>query len=167
MSHLTTDHRMVQNPALGAFLQWRLSAGYCGSASGRGVPLTQIFLLLPLVFHEPTYTLLGKTTRPSGLRRFASKFSSPTTSQSDLLLDLQERTDAMKPISLQSLRLAIRYQLVTVDRSSATVLPLSRSQPRAGVPSSVKAMGRNSEKVGAWFSDLTEFEVASVLKVRF
>jgi hypothetical protein len=165
---LSQDLRLVQNTALGSFLQWRFSAGYAECRSdAAGAPLALVFLVLPLLLHEPTLTVVTGTTRATGLRGFASKFSSSKLRRSDILLALHERVDRMRELSLHSLRTALAYRLVTVDRDAGSLYPLSRSEARAHVPSGVRPLVKGAEKLGDWFSRLTPFEIALVLKVRF
>jgi hypothetical protein len=168
MLRLSEDLRHVQNPALGALLQWRFAAGYAEARNdAAGSPLVLAFVILPILFHQETFDFLAATNRPSGLRVFASKFASSTNRKSDLLLALHERTDAMRDLSLRSLRMGLAFRLVSVEPMRGWLLPLSRTEPRAQIPTTVRPMVTNAEKLGAWFSQLTPFEVASTLKVRF
>ena len=168
MGHLSRDHQLVQNPALGALLQWRFATGYTDVRNDApGVPVALVFLVLPVLLHEPTRSLLTATQRRSGLRGFAAKFASSRIQQSDILLALHGRVDQTRELSLQSLRMAMAYRLVTLDKSSGTVIALSRAEPRAYISTSVRPLTRNAEKLGDWFSRLTPFEIASILKVRF
>jgi Family of unknown function (DUF6521) len=167
MPRLRQDAIHVQNPALGAFLQWRYATGYFEArGDAQGSPLVLAFLVLPLLLHEETLELIAGTNKPSGLRGFAGKFGSSRFRKSDVLLGLHERTRAMRPLSLTSLRMGIAYRLVSIDKQR-NLLPLSRTSPRTLVPTSVRSLVKNAEKLGAWSAELTLFEIASILKVGF
>ncbi len=167
-SDLAEVVRHVQNPALGAVLQWRFVVGHQEvRRNGAGAPLLLLFLVLPIVFHQETYSHLESTRRASGLRKFAAKFSITRSNQSDLLLDLHRRVDAMRRVSLESLQIASTNRLLWLDIETGSVHALSSAQPQRGVPKRIDAFGRNAEKFGQWCAELSLFDVASVLKVRF
>jgi len=168
VSRLRRDHELVQNHALGAFLQWRFATGYSAATDdAAGVPAAQVFLVLPILFHEPTFEILASTNRPTGLRGFAAKFGSSKERASDLLLSIHDRVDRTRELSLTSLRMGMAFRLLTVDRPTGTVLSLTHSEPRAFVPEAIRPLSRNAEKLGEWCSRLTGFEISSILKVSF
>lgn len=167
MSRLSQDVVQVQNPALGAFLQWRYAVGYTTArGDGSGSPLVLAFLVLPMLFLEDSRNLLESTNRPSGLRAFATKFGESKISKTDILLGLHDRVRDMRALSLESLRMALAYRLVSVDADGA-FSPLSRTSPRALIPTNVRLLMRNAEKLGGWSAELTLFEISSILKVQF
>ena len=103
-----------------------------------------------------------------GVDRFrAAKFGSTEFRQSDGLLALHGRVERMRASSLEALRTCVAYRLVSVNVAAGAIHPLTRTSPRRNVPESVRQLTREGEKVGAWFAQLTPFEVASTLKVRF
>ena len=65
-----------------------------------------------------------------------------------------------------SLQLALAKRLVHID-ADGKVLPLSTTEPQAGIPSSVSNLMKGSEKMGFWCGQLTSHELSSILKVRF
>jgi hypothetical protein len=157
----------VQNPALGALIIWRFTTAYSEGANGTtGCPLPMTFLVLPMILHAATAARIRGTQTRSGLRAFAGKFSTAKATEADVLLGLHDRAHAMRDQSLEALRTAVRARLVSADAASARVFPLS-SAPARGVASSVRRLLADAEKLGAWCAELTPFEVASTLKVRF
>ena len=167
MSTLTHETRCVQNPALGAVLLWRFTVAWTKQSSTSGhPPLPQVFLVLPVLFHEDTFDLLKGTNRPTGLHGFAQKFSRKAICKSDVLLGVHARALAWRELTWESLQLAVRSRLVTVIPASGTVVPLTETRA-SGVPTHVKRLVTNAEKLEAWCSHLSLFEIASVLKVHF
>ena len=168
MGILSKEHRAVQNPALGALLLWRFASGF-HETSGRATPapLPLAFVVLPTLFHEETAQLLNSTQKASGLRKFAEKFSSSADAKTDLLLALNQRSIDMRDLTLESLQLALYGSLLSIDSRSGGVFPLSAVAPRAGIPTSVRPMLSGAEKLGAWFSQLTTYEIGVILKVAF
>jgi ABC-three component (ABC-3C) system Middle Component 3 len=166
MSVLGKEVRNIQNPALGAGLLWRYVCGYVsGHPTRNPVPLPLLFLVLPLVFHEQTEYFVHSTQRASGLRTFAAKFARAENSKQDLLLAIHDRMLALRPLTLESFRLALATHLLHLDHSS--VIPLSETQAVAGIPVDVRRLLRSAEKIGHWCGALTIHEVATALKVRF
>jgi len=167
MLTLTREVRHIQNPGLGAVLLWRFACGYSAShPTSEHPPLQLAFIVLPVILHKETFELLKSTNRPTGLHGFADKFSRTDVGKSDVLLAIQPRALAWRPLSLDSLRLAVRARLLTVYQGDGKMIPVSTSAP-SGVPASVKPLLVNAEKLGEWCSVLTLFEIGTVLKVAF
>lgn len=157
----------VQNPALGAALIWRFAVGYSSKSKISDYPVLHLcFLVPPVLFHRETFELLQKTQAKSSIHQFVDKFAQSAVSQSDILLSLHDRAASMRALTLESLRIAVATRIVTIARKSSKVIPLSHTSP-SGVAASVKPMLTNSEKFGGWCSELSLFEISSILKVRF
>ena len=166
MKILTQEIRNVQNPALGAGLLWRFACGYTKSHTGNGaVALPLLFIVLPVILHAKTESLVAGTQTGSGLRAFATKFSKSSNLMQDLLLTIHDRMIEMKGLSQDALRIALATRLLHLD-TDGTVIPLSRTQPKAGMPCSVRRLLRSAERLGVWCGRLTTHEVATTLKVR-
>ena len=167
MSSLTKETRNVQNPALGAVLLWRFACGYSAKhKTSEYAPVPTLFLVLPLIFHHESFELLRGTNRPSGLHGFAVKFSKSKVAKSDILLGVHSRSIRWRSLTLESLNIGVRTQLLTVDNSNATVIPISTTSAK-GVPASIRSLLTNAEKLGEWCSALSLFEISNVLKIGF
>jgi len=166
MSVLTEEVRSIQNPALGAGLLWRFACGYVSSQqTHEPVPLPLLFVVLPVVLNGQTEDFIQGTQKASGLRSFASKFGRSENSKQDLLLAIHDRMLALRSLTMDSLRMALATRLLCLDNAAA--VPLSQTEAVAGIPSDVRRMMKNSEKLGAWCGLLTLHEVAATLKLRF
>lgn len=166
MSTLSSEVRNVQNPALGAVLLWRFACGYWdGHPSHAPASLLASFFVLPIVLHEQTAAFVKGTQKSSGLRAFAAKFGEAKTSKQDLLLSIHERVKTYRKLTLESLQLALSTRLISLSLNGE-LIPLSRTQPQAGVPEQVLPLLRESEKLGFWFSQVTLHELAITLKLR-
>jgi hypothetical protein len=168
MGVLSREIQAVQNPALGAALQWRGCCGYVQhNSTAAPMPLPLVFLILPIVLHEETATLLLATRSGSGLRKFIEKFSLASNSQTDLILAVTPRALAMRTLSIDAVRLAISHSLFNIDPTSGGVFPLSTTAPRLGIPSSIRPLLLASERLGAWLGQISPYEAAVDLRVRF
>lgn len=167
-SPLTREIDAVQNPALGAALLWRFASAFASTRqSPESTPFPMLFLPLPLLFYEETLRVVDGTLKTSTLRTFATKFSDSKHKESDVLLSLHSRAIAYRPLTLESLRLAMASRLLQIDAGSAEVFALSRTAPKHGIPSGVVPLLGAAEKLGTWCGGLTTFEVASALHVSF
>lgn len=168
MTVLNKETKLIQNPALGSVLLWRFTTGYAkGSEINSPTPLPLLFLVLPIALHQETATFVKSTQKSSGLRGFAGKFNESRHAKNDLILSIQPRSISMRNLTLHSLRLAITSRLVTLDTQTGTVIPLSSTAPRAGIPESVRIMLKAVEKLGVWCSQVSLHEVSVILKVGF
>ena len=167
MSVLAEEVWQVQNPAVGALLLWRYVVGYTAARNdAASCPLTLTFLVLPTLLHRDTAQHVHTTRPSSGLRAFAAKFSASGAAESDVLLELNDRARAMRRQSLDALRMAVGARLLSADLQEGTVVTLTTS-PVRGTAEEVRNLARAAEKLGGWCAQLTLFEVASTLKVRF
>ena len=168
MTILNQETRNIQNPALGAMLLWRFTTGYAeGSKVSSPTPLPLLFIVLPIMLHQETAEFVKSTREKSGLRAFAAKFAEPQTSKNDLLLAIHERSIKMRNLSMNSLRQAIASKLILIDSTEGVAISISKTQPKTGIPQSVRSMIRGAEKLGSWCSELTLHEVSVILKVGF
>ncbi|WP_324664241.1 three component ABC system middle component [Dehalococcoides mccartyi] len=167
MHELGRETRNVQNPALGAMLLWRFAVGYERNRTATPSPLPLMFLVLPIVLHEETAQLVTSTQEASGLRVFASKFSETRISKADLLLAINRRAFEMRKLTMDSLALATSSGLISFDCDRGTVVALSSSPAKSGIPLSIKPMLKAAERLGLWCSAVSIHEVSVILKVVF
>lgn len=167
MSGLTQEVRYVQNPALGGTLLWRFACGYTTHhKTSDHPPLPLLFVVLPILFHRETLDVLKSTNRPTGLHGFADKFSWTDIAKSDVLIGMHGRSVSWRKLTWESLQLAVQSRLITISPSEGVVIPVSLT-PARGVPESVKPLLTNAEKLGEWCSELSLFEIGTILKVGF
>ena len=153
----------MQNPALGGALIWRFACGYCPeNQPSRGIPVPLAFVVLPMTLHARTCDEVTSTQIGSGFRKFEEKFNE----QGDLLLAINQRAVAMRSLSMRSIRLALSAGLLTLLPEQATLWPRTYVPPR-GTAKSVDALLKAAEKLGAWCSQLSLFEVSGILRVEF
>lgn len=158
----------MQNPALGAALLWRFVMAHRESAPpGEGCALPLAFLVLPVVLHADSAALLRGTQRRSGLRVFAGKFRSTPGLGVDALLGLQRRAVEMRAVSQEALQLAVGSALVRCSLETATVTVAGVQAMPNSWPTEVRRLGGFAEKFGRWCGELSVFEVASTLLIRF
>ena len=168
MSILSKESRIVQNPALGAFLIWRFTVGYeQGSENEDGTPLPLIFIVLPILLHPEICEFVINTQRASGLRAFAGKFVSSKVSKSDLLLAINKRAINFRSLTMHSLNLAVNARLTTIAPDNGIVIPLSNTPPKSGIPESITSLFKAAEKLGVWCSQVSLHEISIILKVGF
>jgi len=57
--------------------------------------------------------------------------------------------------------------VLVLDTEKATLMSLSETPLVSGVPHPIRPMLTNAEKLGAWFSGLTLYEIALQVQVTF
>ena len=159
-SHVNVDPRNQIRPEFGA---WRCPAlavhlGWTrNNATSAHPPLQLLFIVLPILFHRETFTILKGTNRPSGLHGFADKFSRSTVGKSDVIAGIQSRALSWRGLTWESVTLAIQSRLITLSISNGTAIPLTTASP-TGVPVSIRPLLTNADKLGQWCSELSLFE---------
>jgi hypothetical protein len=149
----------VQNPALGAYLLWRMGAAFQqGSSASPRMELH--FLVLPILFHRATLEVLTKTLVPSGLSQFVSKLRD----REDYVLDIHERALKLRQLSLDSLTIGAASGLFSIEYETALVRSLDVVRP-AELPDRLRPMKKAAEKLGIWFSNNSLAQTLSMLRV--
>ncbi len=168
MATLNQETRTIQNPALGALLLWRFSTGFEKSNKiHEPTPIPLLFIILPMLFHEETFLFIKSTLSSSGLRAFAGKFSTSTNAKNDLLLSIQKRALLMRKLTVESLAHAIASKLLMLLPDKGSVIALSVTAPRMGIPTSIRDMYKQSEKLGVWCASLSLHEISIILRIGF
>jgi len=168
MSTLSKELENLNNPALGAIAIWRFVAGYeSGSETKAGAPFPLLFIILPMILQPVILELMKSTFKPSGLRLFANKFAEPATAKNDIVYSIQKRARDMRELSMNSLKLAIVSDLVSIDVQSGLVYPISVTPLKRSISKEVDEMLRQAEKLGAWCSQVTLHEISVILQMEF
>jgi len=170
MSVLKNEISLINNSALGAYLLWNFAIMYQNEHQvHEPTPGVLVFLVLPILFHQPTLDFLDRTNSGTGLAKFSEKFLSTKFKKSNLLLDIHGRALGMREISLHSLKVAVRTNLLTIVPDTGRVVAVDADQIRKprSVPAVVLKMKKNSEKLGLWFSENSLKEISFFLKVFF
>lgn len=159
-----SEAALVQNQALGAYAIWRFGLGF-QERNGQPVSLPLVFLLLPLILHAPTLAMVLSTQKASGLHLFAGKLGG----RREDLLAVHGRAMALRQLTLESLMVAEQSRLVRIDSSAATIWAFSPHHELLvpTLPERIRRIAPASEKIGYWFSGLSEQQVAHTLKVGF
>ena len=159
-----SEAAIVQNEALGAYAIWRFALGF-QERDGQAVTLPLAFLLLPLVLHAPTLAMVLGTQKGSGLHLFAGKLGE----QREDLLAVHGRALALRQLTLGSLMVAEQSRLVRIEPSTATVWSFSPHHDlrTPALPERIRRIAPACEKIGHWFSGLTDEQVAHTLKIGF
>jgi ABC-3C biological conflict system middle component len=164
MPILDIEVRNIQNPAFGAVILATFVQGfYNADETKEGVPLPYLFLVLPIVLHSDIYRLLSGT-RPS-LRHMAEKFVSAEYAGTDLLLSLNSSARRLRGLTAESLGVLFLTGFAKMDSKKGRIIPRKVRQfsRRPDMPSEAE----ESRKLGKWFSQLSAFEIGSILKVTF
>jgi len=120
---LIDEIEQVQNPGLGATLIWRFACGYEAGEGSGGVPLAYAFLVIPLLFNKRVLDAVASTQK--SLRKVEEKLNAVQAA----VASLQDSAVAMRELSQQSLAVAIRAGLTTIDSESATFRPRGVTPP--------------------------------------
>lgn len=159
-----SEAALIQNEALGAFAIWRFGLGF-QERDGHAASLPIAFLVLPLVLHAPTLTMVLSTQKASGLHLFAGKLGE----QRENLIAVHGRALALRQLTLESLMRAEQSGLIRIDPPTATIRAIGPYDDMA-IPvlrERIRRIGPACEKVGHWFAALSDQQVAHTLKVEF
>ncbi|WP_175958575.1 three component ABC system middle component [Burkholderia sp. BCC0405] len=154
--HRLSEAALVQNEALGAYALWKFALGY-QDRDGHAATLPLAFLVLPLILYSPTLEMVLRTQKGSGLHLFAGKLGD----QREDLLAIHGRALSLRRLTVDSLMSAEQSSLVRIDPTTATMWANGPYEDlRAPVlPERIRRLGLASERIGYWFSGLTDQQV--------
>jgi hypothetical protein len=151
----------IQNPGLGAALIWRSVCGYYASSNKtEGCPAILAFLVLPLILNQDLRSVVTRTYKSSGIRKFESKFVNPI----DILFSVQERAKEMRDLSRRSLALSLSKSLLTLSPEAALLWPQSTTFTRA-LPKEILTLANAAETLGAWAQQTSLRELCFSLRM--
>lgn len=151
--------KLVQNPAFGSILLWSFGRGFQSEAIGELVPMTNLFLVLPIILHAETLEHVRSTQLPSGLGRFAMKLAE----RRENLLAIHGRALKLRSLTLDSLGVAISSKIMKLDYKSACVRANEANFPV--LPERLRKHVKCAEKLGKWCGRLQQVQVFSILRV--
>lgn len=155
---------MVQNPTIGAYAIWRFIQAY-QNREGAAPSVALAFLILPIVLHKATRDIANSTQKASGLALFAGKLGEVREN----LFAIHHRALEYRALTLESIALGEQAGLFSIDASTAT-MAATTSNEQASIPKlpvKIKWLLPVSEKLGDWFSALTDEQVSRTLCVEF
>lgn len=160
-NHWVSEVEAIQSPALGAFLLWRMGAAF--QTDSTTAPRMELhFLVLPLLFHAGTLTVIASTKPSSGLSKFVHKM---LHSESELIA-INARASALRDLTLASLSLGVATGLLAIEHETALVYSLDTNR-KPSVAEAIKNMERGAERLGLWFARLPKEQVFSMMRVSY
>jgi len=155
---------MVQNPTIGAYAIWRFTQAY-QDRDGTAPSVVLAFLILPIVLHKATRDVANSTQKASGLALFAGKLGEVREN----LFAIHNRALEYRSLTLESIAVGEQAGLFSIDPNTATMAAFSSDEqldiPK--LPVKIKWLLPVSEKLGEWFSALTDEQVSRTLCVEF
>jgi hypothetical protein len=157
------EAQLVQNTALGGVLIWQFVRAFANNAD-RGCQLPLCFIVLPILFQHATRDAAESTSSASSMSKFVEKFER----NREQLLAIHGRMVALRSLTLRSVQLACNRELIAIDASDATVIPLrSAALPARQKPERLRKMLRAAEKLGVWVAPQPISNISSALRVYF
>ncbi|OAI41605.1 hypothetical protein AYO41_05370 [Verrucomicrobia bacterium SCGC AG-212-E04] len=157
---LATEAELVQNSGVGAALVWAFTLKfYDQTDQARGPLLPLILPVLPMTFHQETVDALYR-------RNFDGGLDLGLAENRTLTIDLQERTQAMLPQTMQALNIAFATGLLTYLRPEGELRPVRRTAPFRSDSEELRRMLSTATRLGYWFATINSERLGSLLRIR-
>lgn len=156
------EQSVIQNTGLAAEAIWHaVNEAYSAQGRAAGVPFALIFLVLPLTLHQRTATALASKTQPGALYKALSE-------DREITLGLQARMQAMSDRTFDALSIAFQTNLLNLDTDRARqLLPGRRTPPVTHGTEEVKTILNAAKRIGQAFAEMSPFQLALQLNIRF
>jgi hypothetical protein len=157
---------IAQNESFGAACLWESVARYCKELDdGRGMPIAQAFIVLPLVFNKDSATTIEGKTMTEG------SFFRALTENRALAGGVQRRVTSMVQLTLDSLNLGLSSELIRLDPEALELFPGRKSlpgdKPVSQLSSNVRVALGAARRVGYWLATTPIGVLCNLLKVNF
>lgn len=167
MGKLVEEVRLWHTPAVGAFLLWKFTLGYCSKHEHGDGPVALLHFIAAAVLTSPPL-IEPISNQRKNLESYVRSFEEK--GQSDLLIGIHERTRSRRAYTLSSIDLAVANGLLVWDTEQGKLYP-RKTVKKASRGCSLRAgMLRNGHKadiLGGWFASHDVGMVASYMGVRF
>ncbi len=158
------EHNVIQNTALATEVLWTCSNScYSETNKAHGIAFQAIYLILPLVFHQSTAMAFSSKNRPGILAKVLAETR-------DLTIGLQQRMQAMAPLTSQALNLGFASGCLLFDAEhddGPEVLPGKLHPSVKHADEDVKILLGAAKRVGVVFGEVSFPQLCAQLRVRF
>ncbi len=159
--NLTSEVELVQNAGLGALALWAFCNEYQQSQDEVAGPELQLSMfVLPMVFHEETLEAIRN-------RRYDGGLFLALAQHRDIGIELQERTEAMLPLTMAALNFAFASKLLTFRRQSGRLESMRKTEPYTLGAEPSRQMVSASKRLGFWFATINTPQICSLLNLQF
>ncbi|MCG8587216.1 MAG: DUF6521 family protein [Pirellulales bacterium] len=155
------ERDVSQNVALASWALWSATLQYDKTLkSERGIPFSQMFIVLPLSLHEPSAAIIKSKTMTEG------SFYRALTDDRTLSVGLQQRLQNYSETTLKALNVSFSSKLLLLDRDALEVVPGRKTFPGRATDE-IKVISNAAKRVGYWLA-VTEFPVlCNLLRIRY
>ena len=160
---ISFEQLLLQNDAFSATLiTTAVKAYYDQTGQRHGMPLLLSLLVLPLVYHRETASVLAAKRRPAILPKAISE-------NRDLSLGVQERMEQMTEMSMDALRLGVAAGVISIDDDgrSLELIPTKTQPTTTFSGDDAQLLQRAARAVGYSFAEVTLPQLGEFLLVRF
>lgn len=165
MSQLVEEVKLWNTPAVGAYLLWKFTVGYCKGHPNGDAPIGILhFLAIALLTNDKL--LKPISNQREDLQSYVRSFES--SKETDILISIQERVMLKRKYTMNSIDIAIAEGLLVWDTDTGKLYPRKIIKH----PSRGKALkevfvrqGKKAEILGNWFSKQDLHTIAAYLKV--
>lgn len=157
---LAIEAELVQNSAISAALLWAFTLEFWGQTNGaRGPSLPMALPVLPITLHQESVEALHRRNYDGGLDLALAE-------NRTLIIDLQERMQAMLPQTMRALDVAFGTKLITYVRESGELRPIRKTDPFHANSEEVRRMLNTATRLGYWFATINPERLGSLLRIR-
>jgi hypothetical protein len=167
LGELAEDVKLWNSPAIGAYLFWRFTTGYCEAHASGDAPVGLLHFIAAAILTSKDLSVPISKKRDS-LQSYVRSFED--SKKTDLLLSIQERVRVKREYTLASFDIAIAEGLLVWDAETGKLYPRAvkkQSSRGKSIKEVFKRDGKKAEILGQWFSQHDLVTIAEYLKVLF
>lgn len=155
------EYDIVQNLALASTILLAFSLKYYEAINeSKGIDLSTLMLVLPLIFNESVVDKIHKRNYKRGLYNAINE-------DSTIFIGLQERMQDMSKLTMNSINICLASNFLIYDKDYLNFIPTRDKVYNFSHIKSIKKMITAADRLGFWFATLEFNELCKILKVRF
>ena len=163
---LNRELENIQNLAFSAYLLATFTDAFYDEAQ-EFPSLHFLFVVYPLFYLSDISELIEHTHKTTGLLGCISKLKDGENKRNDMLLCLQTAIDDCREEIMDAIKIAFLSNMLSIG-ADGRIIPVKSNIKKIKVEGhEVNQLYKVATKLGAWFSQMTIYEIEQILKVRF
>ena len=167
MGQVVNEVKLWNTPAIGAFLLWRFTQGYCSNHPNGDAPVGLLHFLASAILTNRKL-LIPISNRRKDLQSYARSFED--SKDSDILSSIQDRIKKKREYTCAAIDIAVAEGLLVWDVDSGKLYPREFNNKQSkgnSLKTNIAREENKAEILGKWLSNHDISTIESYLKVVF
>lgn len=162
MIDILFEQRIAHNAGFGAEVIWHAAnEAFVASGKTNGLPLSLVFIVLPIAFHKRSAASLASKNQPGALYKALAE-------NREIPVGLQERMETLASRTCEALDVAFRSGLLALDSNKDRhLIPIRKTPPVEHAAGDLCIALAAAKRIGQAISEMTMVQLTTNLNIKF